>query len=225
VASVKTDVDMKKNIKKAQMGGAYASRRAYKGQPSSTKSSKEDQPSSPKVTTIKSKPSKATQDYRLYSESEIDNYTPTSREPEKRKVTSSSASTPAKAEGNKGGTSNRQRAAVTTSKANTPAPNRQQKITPTKGLSPIALPERKKPTVAREYSESERKIMSIMNKGKQADGTMSTSAQAKIAATRAKERAEKMKAERKENRAGNKSNKATNKTISRISKVNKKPKK
>jgi len=175
----------------------------------------------------KSKRNTTSYDYMEYADPirKVESLTPSSREPEKRKVTSPSASTPAKAEGNKGSASTRQRAAVATSTANTPAPNRQQKITPIKGLSPIAIPERKKPTVAREYSESERKIMSIMNKGKQADGTMSTSAQAKIAATRAKERAEKMKAERKENRAGNKSNKATNKTISRISKVNKKPKK
>jgi hypothetical protein len=206
---------MKKNIKKAQMGGAYASRRAYK-------SAGATKPST--GTTKSSSPQSSSKSNNISNVNRNDGYADYMKTVDSKPV-DTVKSTPAKAEGNKGGASTRQRAAVATSKANTPAPNRQQKITPIKGLSPIALPERKKPTVAREYSESERKIMSIMNKGKQADGTMSTSAQAKIAATRAKERAEKMKAERKENRAGNKSNKATNKTISRISKVNKKPKK
>jgi len=131
---------------------------------------------------IQSKPSKANKDYRLYSEREIDNYTPTSREPEKKKG---------------GGGS---RAVATTSKANTPAPNRQQKITPKKGLSPIPLPERKKPTVAREYSKTERNINEQIEKIKKGEGS-TEAAQMKIKALRQKERAQQAKSQRQEKRS------------------------
>ncbi len=52
---------------------------------------------------------------------------------------------------------------------------------------------------ARTYSDSEKKIMGVMEKGKKADGTMKEGAQRKIASIRAKERAV---AQRAENKAG-----------------------
>jgi hypothetical protein len=51
----------------------------------------------------------------------------------------------------------------------------------------------------RTYSDSEKKMMSVMEKGKKADGTMKESAQRRIASIRAKERAA---AKRAENKAG-----------------------
>ena len=97
------------------------------------------------------------------------------------------------------------RAATITSKANTPAssapaPNRQQKITPKKGLSPIALPERKKPTVAREYSKTERNINEQIEKIKKGEGS-TEAAQMKIKALREKERAQQAKSQRQEKRS------------------------
>lgn len=51
----------------------------------------------------------------------------------------------------------------------------------------------------RVYSDSEKKMMSVLEKGKKADGTMKEGAQRKIASIRAKERAV---AKRAENKAG-----------------------
>lgn len=75
----------------------------------------------------------------------------------------------------------------------------------------------------RSYSKTENKMLPLIEKVKKGEGI--EAAQMKIKALQDKRRAEKMKAERIDNRAERKSNRAANKTISRISKVNNKPKK
>lgn len=171
---------MKKNIKKAQMGGAYASRRAYKGQPSPP-SPKKDDSSSPKVETIKSKTSKGNQDYRLYSESEIDNYTPTSREPEKRKSAGSSA-----------------RKVTRTAAATISLPKREMSSLIQERKSPIKTSGIQKGSEKREFSKTESKIAGEIQKIK--SGKNTEASQMKIKALQAKEKSQKMRAENKAGR-------------------------
>jgi hypothetical protein len=199
-------------MKKAQMGGSYASRRAYKGQPSPP-SPKKDDSSSPKVETIKSTPGKARTDAAgmEYAGRQIASYLNEKNKEGQAPARTSTTSAPART------------SRANTPVSSTPAPNRQQKITPKKGLSPIALPERKKPTVTRQYSKTERSINEQIEKIKKGEGS-TEAAQMKIKALRAKERMANDKAERKEVRTEKRSNRATNKTISRISKVNNNPK-
>lgn len=232
------------------MGGSYASRRAYKGQPSPP-SPKKDDSSSPK----------GNQDYRLYSESEIDNYTPTSREPEKRRA---APSTPAKTEEKKGGGDGggRSTAATTTSRANTPTSSKpglraKVPVSSSRVSSTLEVPKRKTVDVtykpkARNYSDTEKKVLALTDKGGVGGKDLTESERMKLKSLQAKRASEKMKAERQGNRAEKKqistekksnkaaqkatmkmvdkrserkSNRAVNKTISRISKVNNKPKK
>ena len=84
---------------------------------------------------------------------------------------------------------------------------------------------------ARTYSDSEKKIMGVMEKGKKADGTMRQGAQRKIASIRAKERAvaqnvenkpaevEKTRAEKVENRAENKIKRIQNRTENKLQRI------
>lgn len=124
------------------------------------------------------------------------------------KNTSSSA--PAKTEKKKtggGGGGERRRAASSVSKTNTPsvaAPKKQQNIAQKKGPSPVGLgiPERKKPTVARQYSSTERKINEQIEKVKKGEGV--EAAQMKIKSLKEKEKMANMKAERQKNRSNNK---------------------
>ena len=217
----------------------------------------------PKVATIKSKPSKGNQDYRLYSESEIDNYTPTSREPEKRRA---APSTPAKTDEKKGGGGGdgggRSTAATTTSRANTPTSSKpglraKVPVSSSKVSSTLEVPKRETVDVtykpkARNYSDTEKKVLALTDKGGVGGKDLTESERMKLKSLQAKRASEKMKAERQGNRAEKKqistekksnkaaqkatmkmaekrserkSNRAVNKTISRISKVNNKPKK
>jgi len=95
----------------------------------------------------------------------------------------------------------------------TPA-TRLQKITPKKGLSSVPLPERKKITFAKQYSESERKQMAQLKNIKEGKGSVA-SAQRKIAATRAKERAASQKASQKAKRVDNKAGRVAKRTAIR----------
>jgi hypothetical protein len=65
-----------------------------------------------------------------------------------------------------------------------------------------SVPGIQKGPAKRKFTDNQIKIMEIMKKGKQADGTMSESAQRKIQAVRAKERASNEKAIKKSVRAG-----------------------
>jgi len=65
---------------------------------------------------------------------------------------------------------------------------------------------------ARTYSDSEKKIMSVMEKGKKKDGTMKEGAQRRIASIRAKERASAQRAENKAGRVAKRSAVKTAKT-------------
>lgn len=80
------------------------------------------------------------------------------------------------------------------------AVDRTQKITPKEGLKPIVLPERKKPTVARQYSETERKINQQIEKIRKGEGS-TEAAQSRILALKAKEKRAGEKAERQQNRS------------------------
>ena len=145
---------------------------------------------------IESKPSKANKDYRLYSEREIDNYTPTSREPEKKR-------TPSK------------RKVVRTASAAVSAPKREM---PGMTMSKPSTPGIQKGPEKRSYSANQTKIMEAIQKGKQSDGTMSASAQMKIKALKAKESAQKMKAAKKQVKVQKKSNRAAQKSTVKMSK-------
>jgi hypothetical protein len=224
VVSVKTDADMKKNIKKAQMGGAYASRRAYK-------SAGATKPST--GTTKSSSPQSSSKSNNISNVNRNDGYADYMKTVDSKPV-DTVKSTPAKVEGNKGGASTRQRAAVTTSKANTPAPSTSSSTgfrakVPIR-TSTLDIPKRETVDVtykpkARNYSDTEKKVLALTDKGGVGGKNLTEGERMKLKSLQAKRASEKMKAERKDNRVGNKSNRATNKTISRISKVNKKPKK
>jgi len=222
-------------MKKAQMGGSYASRRAYKGQPSTPKSPKKDDSSSPKVETIKSKTSKGNQDYKLYSESEIDNYTPTSREPEKRRV---APSTPAKTDEKKGSSGGGKKAATSTTKVTASAPSKpgiraKVPISSSKVSSTLNIPKREavdvtyKPkeeskTTAKEersYSKTEKKMMSPIEKIKKGKDTEIS--QIKIKALQDKKRGEKIRAERKEDRTENKAGRIENRAEKKSGRIKK----
>ena len=91
--------------------------------------------------------------------------------------------------------------AKTETKSAPKAVDRTQKITPKEGLKPIALPERKKPTVAaREYSETERKINQQIEKIRKGEGS-TEAAQSRILALKAKEKRAGEKVERQKNRS------------------------
>jgi hypothetical protein len=162
----------------ARKESAMAPRRAA-GLPASPKKSQQ-------VATINSKPSKATQDYRRYSEREIDNYTPTSREPEKRKSAGSSA-----------------RKVTRTAAATISLPKREMSSLIQERKSPIKTSGIQKGSEKREFSKTESKIVGEIQKMK--SGKNTEVSQARIKALQDKKRAEKMKAERKDNRAENKS--------------------
>lgn len=106
------------------------------------------------------------------------------------------------------------RSSSTSSSSSSSSPKQEKKIMRTKSAETLA-PKREMPSrvskpsgsgiqkgpAKRKYSDSQTKMMEIMQKGKQADGTMSESAQRKIQAVRAKERASNEKALRKSARA------------------------
>jgi hypothetical protein len=84
---------------------------------------------------------------------------------------------------------------------------------------------------ARTYSDSEKKMMSVLEKGKKADGTMKEGAQRKIASIRAKERLASQKVETKpvkvkktrtekvEDRAENKIKRIQNRTENKLQRI------
>jgi hypothetical protein len=119
-----------------------------------------------------------------------------------------STSAPAKTKEKKtggGGNSGRRRVDTPVSKAATPSPViRTEKITPKKKLAPIplGLPERKRPTVARQYSSTERKINEQIEKVKKGEGV--EAAQMKIKSLKEKEKAQQAKSQRQEKRSNNK---------------------
>jgi hypothetical protein len=78
-------------------------------------------------------------------------------------------------------------------------------LTQTKINKSLDIPKREAVDISykpktRTYSDSEKKIMRVMEKGKKSDGTMKEGAQRRIASIRAKERAVAKRAENKANR-------------------------
>ena len=209
------------------MGGSYASRRAYKsagaGKASSSKTNdgKKDESTgegikkymnsgSPSGTTMKGplKPGARSAASVTQQKSADDYYT-------KLASTKSSASSKSGASSGGGG----ERKVTRTASAAISAPKREMPSM----MSKPSVPGVSKGPEKKEYSKTESKIAGELQKMKSGENTEAS--QARIKALQDKRRAEKMRAERKENRAERKSNRAVNKTISRISKVNNKPKK
>jgi hypothetical protein len=128
---------------------------------------------------------------------------PESKQPEERvgpiKRAGSPSSTPKPTGGGSGGSkgSEGKKKVARTASAAISAPKREK---PSSTISKPSGPGIQKPA-KRKFSDSEIKTMEIMQKGKQADGTMSESAQRKIQAVRAKQRASNEKALRKSARA------------------------
>lgn len=194
----------KKSIPIAQMGKSYIQRRAFKSAGVTPKSNE----SSPKVPekVIKAPKSKATSDYRLYSESEIDNYTPTSREPAPRTPTKATTVEKPKGSGSTGGSKGGGSSNAPKS-GSTPSAKTETKSAPKPGIrmSASKLPvsvkqlEKSKPvdvSYKRTYSDTEKKMQEIMAKGKKADGSMSDSSQVKLRALQAKRRMAAQKSEK-----------------------------
>lgn len=160
-------------MKKAQMGGSYAARRAYKGANNNPPKS----PARPKTAVIKSAPSKNKAnpygDYRAYSEREVENYTPTPRDPVKP--------APKRTKVAKSG----------------PTVDQKKKEFNKNNPSISTLPKREFPSMSkpsvpgignrpegRKFSDKEIKIMQVMKKGTKKNGTMKASAQRKISKIR-----------------------------------------
>ena len=189
-----------KKIPTAQMGRSYINRRGYKS--AGVQTPKAAETPKPKLTDV---------DWKAKADEELEKYMRTVRG---KSIKASIAESDRKiAESNK--------------KA---APKK--KVVKREKVEPIKVPERKMPETKlvaplnrtlrtgpekRKFSDSEIKIMEIMQKGKKDDGTMKKSAQRKIQAVRTKERlaAQKIrnKAERSEKRYEVKSAKAKVKAV------------
>lgn len=127
----------------------------------------------------------------------------------------SPSSAPVKSEEKKtgGGGGERRRAASNVSRANTPTGSEPKKVTrtvaaefsaPKRELGKFSAPGIQKGPEKRKFSDTQIKIMEAMQKEKQADGTMSASAQMKIKSLKEKEKMANMKAERQKNKSNNK---------------------
>lgn len=193
----------KKSIPMAQMGKSYIQRRAFKSPGDTPKSTESTSKVPEKV--IKAPKSKATSDYRLYSESEIDNYTPSSRESAPRTSARKTSVEKPKGSGSTGGSKGGGSSAP---KSGSTSPAKTEtKSAPKPGIrmSASKLPvsakqlEKSKPvdvSYKRTYSDTEKKMQEVSEKGKKSDGTMSESAQAKILALQAKRRMAAQKSEK-----------------------------
>lgn len=224
---------MKKTIKKAQMGGSYAQRRAYKsagaGKPSPSFSPSPEKNSKTRTTKAPAEGSDISK-YTRNNKSDLikmaserssvinapgvkytsvvagpvyKGKTPVKPNAAQQKSADEYyrklASGPKKTTAPKAATSSEsKRKPVRTAAV---AVTAKRDITKQGAPSKPSVPGIQKGPVKRKYSDSQIKIMKIMQKGKQADGTMSESAQRKIQAVRAKERASNKKALRKSARA------------------------
>ena len=174
---------MKNKISKAQMGGSYASRRAYKGagQSSSKKTSTESKPSGLGVAESlkqrkaiddnKAKLAKSEEARKkMQGSAEQKSYEEAMRKDSEQRMAKRKASVKAKT-------------VPVTKSINRTKENVDAVKTPTRpglGMPEISKPSIQKQAQGRQYSEKEKQIMAVMEKGRKKDGTMKASAQRKI---------------------------------------------
>jgi len=173
VVNVKTVVNMKKEIKKAQRGLLIPPRGW--------------------------KPKTGYDDYMDTTKGESFNFSTKAKEEKKevvKKESSPKQSSPKQSSAKK-----------STEQANKPGITpKMGSVMPSKIKKSLDIPKREAVDIsykpkARTYSDSEKKMMSVMEKGKKADGTMKESAQRKIQAIRTKERLATQKIRNKAERA------------------------
>jgi len=178
---------MKKKIAKAQMGGSYASRRAYKGA-GSTPVKKDNTKSSDAK---KSPGFGKDMDSKKMSNAKVLNSLNSEKKSTSKKLTDEERQVYLDAEAKYDARKKPQNKTVKTAKPKTASkrtvndlPKIVERENPfDRKLSPkgsVQIPEK------RTYTDKEKKIMEIMARGKKKDGTIKTSAQRKIQAIRKK---------------------------------------